>query len=153
MKNIVIGLFCLMLSNMILNLTLDKLKGKISLSKIFEILLKSAIIFVSSLLIYYAGYLNPTILVINMDGVLVNLEDALKMVYIAGIILYGYKSITELSELLKVEINIDEVVSVSLEEANTIYPDEELERNNESTSEVVDDEEILKSEDDTEVYG
>ena len=67
MENVVIGLFCLMISNMILNLTFDKINETLSVKNVLNTVFKAVVIFVSSLLIYYAGFKNPEVLVVNMD--------------------------------------------------------------------------------------
>ena len=131
MENIVIGLFCLMVSNMILNLTLDKINETLSVKNVLNTIFKAVVIFVSSLLIYYAGFKNPEVLVVNMDGVSMNLDDALKMVYMAAIVLYGYKSITKLSKLLSVDTNNFEKISMNIVEANMTYLDDEVNENEE----------------------
>lgn len=136
MENVVIGLFCLMISNMILNLTFDKINETLSVKNVLNTVFKAVVIFVSSLLIYYAGFKNPEVLVVNMDGVSMNLDDALKMVYIAAIILYGYKSITKLSKLLNVDTNNFEKIAMNIEEANMVYLDDEIVENEEEKEDI-----------------
>lgn len=131
MENVVIGLFCLMISNMILNLTFDKINETLSVKNVLNTVFKAVVIFVSSLLIYYAGFKNPEVLVVNMDGVSMNLDDALKMVYMAAIVLYGYKSITKLSKLLNVDTNNFEKIAMNIEDANMVYLDDEIVENEE----------------------
>ena len=136
MENVVIGLFCLMISNMILNLTFDKINETLSVKNVLNTVFKAVVIFVSSLLIYYAGFKNPEVLVVNMDGVSMNLDDALKMVYMAAIVLYGYKSITKLSKLLNVDTNNFEKIAMNIEDANMVYLDDEIVENEEEKEEV-----------------
>lgn len=136
MENVVIGLFCLMISNMILNLTFDKINETLSVKNVLNTVFKAVVIFVSSLLIYYAGFKNPEVLVVNMDGVSMNLDDALKMVYMAAIVLYGYKSITKLSKLLDVDTNNFEKIAMNIEDANMVYLDDEIVENEEEKEEV-----------------
>lgn len=136
MENVVIGLFCLMISNMILNLTFDKINETLSVKNVLNTVFKAVVIFVSSLLIYYAGFKNPEVLVVNMDGVSMNLDDALKMVYMAAIVLYGYKSITKLSKLLNVDTNNFEKIAMNIEDANMVYLDDETVENEEEKEEV-----------------
>lgn len=136
MENVVIGLFCLMISNMILNLTFDKINETLSVKNVLNTVFKAVVIFVSSLLIYYAGFKNPEVLVVNMDGVSMNLDDALKMVYMAAIVLYGYKSITKLSKLLNVDTNNFEKIAMNIEDANMVYLDDEIVENEEEKEEI-----------------
>lgn len=136
MENVVIGLFCLMISNMILNLTFDKINETLSAKNVLNTVFKAVVIFVSSLLIYYAGFKNPEVLVVNMDGVSMNLDDALKMVYMAAIVLYGYKSITKLSKLLNVDTNNFEKIAMNIEDANMVYLDDEIVENEEEKEEI-----------------
>jgi len=136
MENVVIGLFCLMISNMILNLTFDKINETLSVKNVLNTVFKAVVIFVSSLLIYYAGFKNPEVLVVNMDGVSMNLDDALKMVYMAAIVLYGYKSITKLSKLLNVDTNNFEKIAMNIEDANMVYLDDEIVENEEEQEDI-----------------
>ena len=136
MENVVIGLFCLMISNMILNLTFDKINETLSVKNVLNTVFKAVVIFVSSLLIYYAGFKNPEVLVVNMDGVSMNLDDGLKMVYMAAIVLYGYKSITKLSKLLDVDTNNFEKIAMNIEDANMVYLDDEIVENEEEKEEI-----------------
>ena len=65
-----------------------------------------------------------------------NLDDGLKMVYMAAIILYGYKSITKLSKLLNVDTNNFEKIAMNIEDANMVYLDDEIVENEEEKEEI-----------------
>lgn len=117
MKNIIIGLISIMLSDIVLGLSIAKFRNEIDRNIILESIFKMGVILVSSSLVYLCGYLNPEILAINMGGVNVSLIDALKMIYIGAIMFYGYRCIKEISILLKVNDNF-EIRENDLEEDN-----------------------------------
>lgn len=100
MENIIIGLICVITANVLLKLSLAKLKDEVSMKSLKNIIFKILCAFVSAGLIYYCGILNPQILVINMGGKDLNLIEALQMIFIAAIMFYGYSGINSLKEIL-----------------------------------------------------
>lgn len=144
MKNIIIGLFALMLSNIVLDVTIKTFTEQFDFKSFFKIILKSMIILIASLLIYYAGYLNPTILVVTLNNVEMNLVDSLKMIYIAGIMFYGFNCIKKLSKLISDnEIDINSVPFQVIEEDDT-YPIIEIPDEDENKEELEDPSEEVK---------
>ena len=69
---------------------------------------KAILIVISCLLLYICSYLNPNILIINIDGNNLNLIDGMKAIFIAGIVLYGYNDLIKLKEILGVKTAIKE---------------------------------------------
>ena len=106
MKNIVIGLLCVMLSNTFLGVTISTFKCEFCLKRLFAGLFKSICIIVGIGLMYLCGVLNPDIIVADVAGISMNLADAVKSLFIAGIIVYGYKDLVKLKELLNVSTSI-----------------------------------------------
>lgn len=120
MKNIIIGLICVMVANILLGATLSKFKDNFSWNALFKGVFKAVCVCLGVGLIYYCGYLNPSILAVNIDGVSMNLIDALELVFTAGIVFYGYQCIMKLKEMLNLKIDVAEAekpeVSIVLEE-------------------------------------
>lgn len=115
MLNLFIGLVSTMLANILLGTTLAKLKQSFNKKKFLEGLVKVISILLGIGLMYLTSYLNPDILVANINGTNVNLIDAIKMLFMAGIVMYGSQDLIKLKDILKLKIEIND-----LQEASTI---------------------------------
>lgn len=108
MWNIIIGLICVMASNILLGTSLAKLKKKFNKKTLINGILKAALIIISVGLMYLCSYLNPEIMVANINSQEVNLISGMELIFIAGIIMYGYQSLVKLKDLLKLKSEITE---------------------------------------------
>lgn len=124
MKNIIIGLICVMASNILLGATLSKCKDCFNWNALFKGIFKAVCVVLGVGLVYLCGYLNPSILAVNIDGVDLNLIDALRLVFTAGIVFYGYQDITKIKEMLNLKTEVKEVEST---ETAIIIEEEQLE--------------------------
>lgn len=115
MLNLFIGLVATMLANILLGMTLAKLKQSFNKKKFLEGLVKVVSILSSIGLMYLTSYLNPDILVANINGTNVNLIDAIKLLFMAGIVMYGSQDLTKLKDILKLKTEIND-----LQEESTI---------------------------------
>lgn len=115
MLNLFIGLLATMLANVLLGLTLSKLKQNFSKKKFLEGLVKVVSILSGIGLMYLTSYLNPDILVANINGTNVNLIDAIKLLFMAGIIMYGSQDLIKLKDILKLKTEV-----LELQEESTI---------------------------------
>lgn len=121
MKSIVIGLLCVMLSNTLLGVTISTFKCEFCFKRLFAGLFKSLCIVIGIGLMYLCGILNPDIIVADVAGISMNLAESVKTLFVAGIIVYGYKDLIKLKELLNVSTSIvakkddNKVVSVPIE--------------------------------------
>lgn len=131
MKDIIIGLVCVMFANILLGATLSKCKDNFSWNTLFKGVFKAVCVCLGVALIYLCGYLNPSILAVNIDGANLNLMDALRLVFTAGIIFYGYQDIMKLKEMLNLKIEVEETekaeVSTIIDEEPEEEQQEELE--------------------------
>lgn len=100
MIKIVIGLISVMLANVLLGVTLAKLKQEFKKEKLLSGLVKYLGIVLGVLLMYLTGYLNPDIIVANVNGVEVNLMAGIEVLFISGIIFYGMQDLIKLKDLL-----------------------------------------------------
>lgn len=100
MLKIIIGLISVMLANMLLGVTLAKLKQEFKKEKLLSGLVKYLGIILGVLLMYIAGYLNPDIVVANINNVEVNLMTGIEVLFISGIIYYGMQDLIKLKNLL-----------------------------------------------------
>ena len=98
MIKIIIGLVSAMLANVLLGVTLAKLKQEFKKEKLLSGLVKYLGIILGVLLMYIAGYLNPDIVVANI--VEVNLMTGIEVLFISGIIYYGMQDLIKLKNLL-----------------------------------------------------
>lgn len=115
MLNLFIGLTTAMLANILMGMTLAKLKQNFNKKKMLEGLVKVISILIGVGLMYLTSYLNPDVLVANINGTNVNLIDAIKMLFMAGIIMYGSQDLIKLKDILKLKTEI-----IDLQEKSTI---------------------------------
>lgn len=115
MLNLFIGLTATMLANILMGMTLAKLKQDFNKKKMLEGLVKVISILIGVGLMYLTSYLNPDILVANINGTNVNLIDAIKLLFMAGIIMYGSQDLIKLKDILKLKTEIND-----LQEESTI---------------------------------
>ena len=109
MIKIIIGLVCVMGANIFLGSSLATLKKEWNKEKFVNGIFKAIFIVIGCVLMYICSYLNPDILIVNLDGSDLNLIDAMKVLFIAGIILYGCKDILKLKDILGVSTDIKEI--------------------------------------------
>ena len=127
MLNLFIGLVATMLANVLLGMTLAKLKQSFNKKKLLEGLVKIVSILAGVGLMYLTSYLNPDILVANINGTNVNLIDVIKLLFMAGIVMYGSQDLIKLKDILKLKIEIND-----LQEESTIkIPTENIIERNE----------------------
>lgn len=115
MLNLFIGLVSTMVANVLLGMTLAKLKQTFNKKKMLEGLVKIVSILAGVGLMYLTSYLNPDILVANINGTNVNLIDAIKLLFMAGIIMYGSQDLIKLKDILKLKTEV-----LELQEESTI---------------------------------
>lgn len=114
MLNLFIGLLATMLANVLLGMTLAKLKQNFNKKKFLEGLVKVISILMGIGLMYLTSYLNPDILVANINGINVNLIDAIKLLFMAGIIMYGSQDLIKLKDILKLKTEITDLQEESI---------------------------------------
>lgn len=115
MLNLFIGLVATMLANVLLGMTLAKLKRNFNKKKFLEGLVKVVSILSGVGLMYLTSYLNQDILVANINGTNVNLIDAIKLLFMAGIVMYGSQDLIKLKDILKLKTEV-----LELQEESTI---------------------------------
>lgn len=109
MLNLFIGLASVMLANVLLGTTLAKLKANFSKKKMLEGLVKVGCILAGIGLMYLTSYLNPDILVANINETNVNLIDGIKLLFMAGIVMYGGQDLIKLKDILKLKTDITDI--------------------------------------------
>lgn len=100
MIKIIIGLVSVMVANVLLGVTLAKLKQEFEKEKLLDGLVKYAGILIGILLMYLTGYLNSDIMIATIDGIEVNLMVGIEVLFISGIIYYGMQDLIKLKNLL-----------------------------------------------------
>lgn len=108
-----IGLVSVMIANVIMGMTLAKLKSQFNKKKCLEGLFKIGSIIISILLMYLCSYLNSDIMVASINGMNVNLMDAIELLFTAGIVYYGSQDLIKLKDILNVKTEITDVVEQS----------------------------------------
>ena len=97
-----------MVSNILLGTSLAKLKKKFNKKTFLNGIVKAILIIVSIGAMYLCSYLNPNIIVANINGRAVSLITGMETIFIAGIIYYGFESLNKLKDLLKLKTTINE---------------------------------------------
>lgn len=115
MINLAVGLSSVMIANVIMGTTLARLKSQFSKKKCLEGIVKILSIVVSISLMYLCSYLNSDIMVASINGMNVNLIDAIELLFTAGIVYYGSQDLIKLKDILKLKTEISD-----LEEKSTI---------------------------------
>ena len=100
MIKIIIGLISVMLANVLLGVTLAKLKQEFKKEKLLSGLVKYLGIVLGVLLMYLTGYFNPNIIVANINNVEVNLMAGIEVLFVSGIVFYGMQDLIKLKNLL-----------------------------------------------------
>ena len=100
MIKIVIGMVSVMVTNVLLGVTLAKLKKEFNKEKLLNGLVKYLSIIIGVLLMYLAGYLNSDIMIANINNVEVNLMTAIEVLFVSGIVFYGMQDLIKLKDLL-----------------------------------------------------
>ena len=108
-----IGLISVMVANVIMGITLAKLKSKFSKKKCLEGIVKILSIVISISLMYLCSYLNSDIMVASINGMNANLIDAIELLFTAGIVYYGSQDLIKLKDILQVKTEITDVVEKS----------------------------------------
>lgn len=106
MIKIVIGLVSVMIANVLLGVTLAKLKKEFNKEKLLNGLVKYMSIVLGVLLMYLAGYLNSDIMIANINNVEVNLMTAIEVLFVSGIVYYGMQDLIKLKDLLGLSSDI-----------------------------------------------
>ena len=109
MLNLFIGLASVMLANVLMGVTLAKLKQNFNKKKLLDGLVKVVSVLSGIGLMYLTSYLNPDILVANINGTNVNLINAIKLLFMAGIIMYGGQDLIKLKDILKLKTEITDI--------------------------------------------
>ena len=115
MINLAVGLSSVMIANVIMGTTLAKLKSQFSKKKCLEGIVKILSIVVSISLMYLCSYLNSDIMIASINGMNVNLIDAIELLFTAGIVYYGSQDLIKLKDILQLKTEISD-----LEEKSTI---------------------------------
>lgn len=108
MVKIILGLCCVMLSNILLGTSIATLQKQFNKKTFLKGLLKALLIVISVVAMYICSALNPNIMVANINGQEVNLISGMELIFVAGIIMYGFKSLVKLKDLLKLKTSIDD---------------------------------------------
>lgn len=98
-----------MAANILLGTAVSKFKCEFNKRKFFCGLFKAFCIIVACILMYLCGILNPNLVVTNIGGINMNLSDAMKTIFIAGIVMYAVKDLIKIKELMGVSMDIASV--------------------------------------------
>ena len=109
MLNSFIGLASVMLANVLMGVTLAKLKQNFNKKKMLEGLVKIGGVLIAIGLLYLTSYFNPNILVVNVDGKNMNLIDAMNLLFTTGIVIYGGQDLIKLKDILKLKTEITDI--------------------------------------------
>lgn len=109
MINLSIGLISVMIANVIMGMTLAKLKSNFNKKKCIEGFVKIISIVISVLLMYLCAYLNEDIMVASVNGIDMDLKAAMELLFTAGIVYYSTQDLIKLKDILKVRTEINDI--------------------------------------------
>lgn len=108
MINLLIGLVASMVANFLLGTNLATLRNEFDKKKMIAGLLKIGGIVLGVGAMLLCAYFTKDIMVININSQNVNLLDAMRMIFIAGITYYGSQDVTKLIKILNVKVPVTE---------------------------------------------
>ena len=113
MKELIVicgGFACVMLTNILLGSTLAGLQKNWNWKKFWSGFYKIFTIIAGVCLLYLAFYLNPTIQIVSFGGTNLNILDALKTIFTAGIVTYGAIDLKKLVEIFNLKLEFNDIV-------------------------------------------
>ena len=126
MKELIVicgGFACVMFANIILGSTLAGLQKNWNWKKFWSGFYKVFTIIAGVALLYLAFYLNPTIQVVSFGGTNLNILEALKIIFTAGIVTYGAMDLKKLVEIFNLKLEFNDIVeeeTISIPKENEI---------------------------------
>lgn len=123
MINLLIGLIASMIANILLGINLSKLKDEYDKDKMKSGLLKIGGIVLGIGAMLGCAYLTKDIMVININSQNVNLLDAMRTIFIAGITYYGAQDVSKLIKILNVKVPVADKIEenmITIPEKNII---------------------------------
>ena len=94
------GLILVIIANIALGSTSAIIEGNWDKVKFRNGCIKGGVISVALIAVYFAGYLNPDLMVVDIDGQTVNLMTAVSLVMIAAFTAYAVDVIKKLKDML-----------------------------------------------------
>ena len=104
MVKVILGLICVMVSNILFGITLAKLKGMFNKDKLITSFVKYISLIIGVFFLYIAGILNENVIVAQIGGVSVDLVSGIKLLFTFGLIYYGGQALIKLKDLLGIKI-------------------------------------------------
>lgn len=128
MIDLLIGLVAAMVANFLLGTNLATLKDEFDKKKMLSGLLKIGGVVLGVGAMLGCAYLTKNIMVININNQNVNLLDAMRMIFVAGITYYGAQDVSKLIKILNVKVPVAEKTkenTITISEKNIIKVGEE----------------------------
>lgn len=128
MFSLLIGLVAAMVANFLLGTNLATLKEEFDKKKMLSGLLKIGGVMLGVGAMLGCAYLTKDIMVININSQNVNLLDAMKAIFVAGITYYGAQDVSKLIKILNVKVPVAEKTkenTITIPEQNIIEIEEE----------------------------
>ena len=94
------GLILVILANIALGSTSAIIEGDWDKVKFRNGCIKGGVVAVALIAVYFAGYLNPNLMVVDIDGQTVNLMTAVSLVMLAAFTAYAVDVIKKLKDML-----------------------------------------------------
>lgn len=106
--HLVIGLVALMVANITLGSIEALLNQQFNIKVFRQGVIKAIVVAICFALTYIAGYFNPEIIAVEINGEAVNLTTGINLILIAGFIHYGNETLKKLITFVKGKIDIGE---------------------------------------------
>lgn len=106
---LVIGLLCVMFTNIMLGSSLAKIKQEFKSGTLWNGVYKALAIIISMFLMSVMAYFNPDVLLVSINGVNLNMKSAMEIIMTGGISMYGAMCLKKIAKLIGVTTSINDV--------------------------------------------
>lgn len=121
---LLISLLAFMIANIIFGSVLAEMKNTWDKEALFKGIKKAIAIALGLTLVYFGGLFIPDLAVVDIGGMSLTVNNALDVIFTAGIVLYAYKALTNVAKLIGVETSVN-YADAQVMSDNTEYNDEE----------------------------
>lgn len=112
--NLIIGLVCVMVSNILLGSSLAKIKQEFKSGTMWNGVYKAISLIFAVALMCIVAYTNPDILLVSINGVNLNMKGAIEIIMTTGIGMYGGMCLKKVAQLIGVSTAIEDVSDKSV---------------------------------------
>lgn len=121
---LLISLLAFMIANIVFGSVLAEMKSKFDKEAFIKGIKKAVAVALGLSLVYFGGLFIPDLAVVEIGGMSLTVNNALDVIFTAGIVLYAYKALTNVAKLIGVETTVN-YADAQVMSDNTEYNDED----------------------------